>query len=413
MTSAMRRGACPSLSAPMATGDGLLVRLNPRNGALRPDQLAGVAQAALRYGNGLLEITSRGSMQIRGLHAETVMPFTNAVAELGIRSDEGIEIRTGALSGCDALEAADPLPVAAAVRTGLSDRGLSGRLAPKVSVVVDGGGALGLGGLPADMRLEALGGVGQALWRLHAAAGNGHEVVLLDRVEAQRAVEGCLDCLATLADAGQAARARDLQWQALHSTAEGLLSEVSPPVTSDPVLPIGEFALRGGALARGFALPFGQISATDLAAFAHDLDQEKELRLAPARGLLVLGLTPVESERLVETARRHGLVTKADDPRLRIVACAGAPACNSAHLPTKEIAAAIVSQQPALLPEGAMLHLSGCSKKCARPVGPALELVGSQSGWSVEEHGIQVDSSKLRALARIVERYASGKRRFA
>ena len=35
----LRRGACPSLSAPMVTGDGLLVRLIPRDGALQPEQL--------------------------------------------------------------------------------------------------------------------------------------------------------------------------------------------------------------------------------------------------------------------------------------------------------------------------------------------------------------------------------------
>ena len=31
-----RRGACPALSAPMHTGDGLLVRLNPVAGGLSP-----------------------------------------------------------------------------------------------------------------------------------------------------------------------------------------------------------------------------------------------------------------------------------------------------------------------------------------------------------------------------------------
>ncbi len=32
-----RRGACPALSAPMQTGDGLLVRLNPVAGGLSPN----------------------------------------------------------------------------------------------------------------------------------------------------------------------------------------------------------------------------------------------------------------------------------------------------------------------------------------------------------------------------------------
>lgn len=412
MTSVLRRGACPSLSVPMATGDGLLVRLNPRGGALRPHQLAGVAQAALRHGNGLLEITARGSLQIRGLRAETVAPFTDVVAALSIRSEEGVEIRTGALAGYDASELADPLPVAAAIRSGISDRGLSGRLAPKVSVVVDGGGALGLGALAADVRLEAVAGGESVQWRL-SVAGAGGRVILLRQANTEKAVDGCLDCLAVLAASGPASRARDLPRQAFAQLGDGRQEAEAPSAIAHPAMPVGEFLLRENLVARGFALPFGQIGAREIAAFARQLDPGRELRLAPGRGLLVLGLTPLESERLTETARGHGLVTEADDPRLRIAACAGAPACASAHLPTREIAAAIVSREPALLADGAMLHLSGCAKKCARPAGPSLELIGSQSGWTIEEHDMRADSLKRRSLMRVAEQFGPGKRRLA
>lgn len=411
MTGILRRGTCPSLSAPMATGDGLLARLNPRGGALLPRQLAGVAQAALRHGNGLLEITARGSLQIRGLRADTVEPFAGAVAALAIVSDEGIEVRTGALVGCDASEIADPLPVAAAIRSGVADRGLSGRLAPKVSVVVDGGGALNLSALPADIRIEAISRGNPVRWRL-SIAGSGRETFLV-QAEAGRAVDACLDCLAVLAASGPTSRVRDLPRQAFAHIGHGMKDEESRLAASNPAMPVGEFLLRDGVVARGFALPFGQISAPELAAFAGQLDPDRELRLAPGRGLLVLGLTPSESERLTDTARGHGLVTEADDPRLRIAACAGAPACASAHLPTREIAAAIVSQEPGLLPDGAMLHLSGCAKKCARPAGPSLELVGSQSGWTLEEHDMRVDKEQLRPLTRIATRFGPEKRRLA
>ena len=35
----MRRGACPTLSAPMKTGDGLLARIAPAHGVLTPEKL--------------------------------------------------------------------------------------------------------------------------------------------------------------------------------------------------------------------------------------------------------------------------------------------------------------------------------------------------------------------------------------
>ena len=42
MNAYTRRGACPALSAPMLTGDGFLVRLNPVAGGLSPKALIGL-----------------------------------------------------------------------------------------------------------------------------------------------------------------------------------------------------------------------------------------------------------------------------------------------------------------------------------------------------------------------------------
>ena len=63
-----RRGACPGLSAPMPTGDGLLVRLLPI-GTIPLAAFAHLCAAARRYGNGIVEVTGRGSIQVRGLNA--------------------------------------------------------------------------------------------------------------------------------------------------------------------------------------------------------------------------------------------------------------------------------------------------------------------------------------------------------
>ena len=64
MTAALRRDACPSLTAPMLTGDGWLARLTFTDG-LSGEGLAGLAAVAARLGNGLIEVTSRGSLQLR------------------------------------------------------------------------------------------------------------------------------------------------------------------------------------------------------------------------------------------------------------------------------------------------------------------------------------------------------------
>ncbi|MGB3388446.1 MAG: precorrin-3B synthase, partial [Pseudaminobacter sp.] len=52
MSAFARRGACPSISRPMQTGDGLLVRLNLVARSLSPKALIGLCESALRPGNG-------------------------------------------------------------------------------------------------------------------------------------------------------------------------------------------------------------------------------------------------------------------------------------------------------------------------------------------------------------------------
>ncbi|MEC8850478.1 MAG: precorrin-3B synthase, partial [Pseudomonadota bacterium] len=54
----------------MVTGDGLLVRLTLATRALRPTQWAALTAAAAVHGNGRLEISRRGNLQLRGLAAD-------------------------------------------------------------------------------------------------------------------------------------------------------------------------------------------------------------------------------------------------------------------------------------------------------------------------------------------------------
>ena len=86
-----RRGACPGLSAPMPTGDGLLVRLLPI-ATIPLAAFAELCRAARRHGNGVIEITSRGSVQVRGLRNETAPQFAAEIAALDIAADDGVPI---------------------------------------------------------------------------------------------------------------------------------------------------------------------------------------------------------------------------------------------------------------------------------------------------------------------------------
>ncbi len=116
MNAPMRRGACPALSAPMPTGDGLLIRLSPVSGGLSPKQLIELCELAARHGSGIVEVTARGSFQFRGFSQDSAGRFADDVNQLGITVRTGVPIETSPLAGMDPQEIADPLPLAEAIR---------------------------------------------------------------------------------------------------------------------------------------------------------------------------------------------------------------------------------------------------------------------------------------------------------
>ena len=67
MTRPAAKGWCPSAFTPMMSGDGLLVRIKPPFGQLHQAEMQALARLSQRYGNGILDLTSRANLQIRGV----------------------------------------------------------------------------------------------------------------------------------------------------------------------------------------------------------------------------------------------------------------------------------------------------------------------------------------------------------
>ncbi|MBZ9983039.1 precorrin-3B synthase [Mesorhizobium sp. B2-4-1] len=426
MNAYSRRGACPALSAPMQTGDGLLVRLNPVAGGLSPKLLIGLAESALRHGNGIMEVTARGSLQIRGLTTQSATLLAKEVDALGIVVRTGVPVETGPLAGIDPQEIVDPRPLADRIREAVEDAGLSQRLGPKVSVVVDGGGQLTMDAVTADVRLKAVSTEAGIRWRV-SVAGDGRNAKVLAKVNAHAARDIAVAALRMVAEKGREAHTRDLSERQIaslaswHSTAPpSVLPDISPtrgeiahsrsplpiswdaegePAPEPPISPlVGEMSGRteGGAVehprspigvfdlntgrALGIGLPYGSMPAERLIALAQSALTlgTSEIRLAPGRALLFLGQPPAANPSLQQTAATLGFVTAPTDPRTRIAACPGAPACASGRIATRDIAEAIATENADSL--DFTLHVSGCAKGCAHPGPAALTVVGGENG---------------------------------
>src|ERR1700738_4917592 len=150
------RGTCPGLADPMLTGDGLLARLAVAR-AIPLDAFAALCAAAQTHGNGIMEITSRGSLQVRGLGAKSAPAFAAAVETIDIADAAGGRVLASPLAGLDPHEIFDVSGISDRLLKLLVDSGLAAKLAPKVSIVVDGGGALHLEAIPCDIRFRAAG----------------------------------------------------------------------------------------------------------------------------------------------------------------------------------------------------------------------------------------------------------------
>src|SRR5580692_11817352 len=208
LASPQRRGACPGLSAPMVTGDGLLVRLLPI-GTIALDAFDALCTAARQHGNGIVEVTSRGSIQIRGLSAVSAPRFAAAVAALGIAAEDGIPVQINPLAGLDAKDIIDADALAADLRLALARPSLAARLSAKVSVAIDDGGLLNLDGIVADVRLraEAIDGVAALCV---SVGGDGRNATHLGCVAGRDGVEVATRLFEVLARQGRHARARDI-----------------------------------------------------------------------------------------------------------------------------------------------------------------------------------------------------------
>nr|WP_281374999.1 precorrin-3B synthase [Gluconacetobacter johannae] len=353
----MVKGWCPGALRPMPSGDGLLVRVRPPTGRLTQAQAAGIAHLAARHGNGLIDLSARANVQIRGVTDQTHAPLVAGLATLGLidptpeaEARRNIVVTPYWQAGDGTAELAERLTSAV-----LDDPTI--RLPGKFGFALDTGAHPVLREVSADIRIER-DATGALLCRADGAAGGA-------RVTPDGMAHTAL-ALARwfVASGGQGRMAAHLAGGAALPAAFTEM-EAAPAIGAPAPAPHRAVA---GVLV---GVAFGQMQARTLAALA-DL---APLRVTPWRLLLLEGQT-----RAPEIAH---IITRPDDPLLRVVACTGAPGCTQALHPTRVLARALAPHIPA----GALLHVSGCAKGCAHPGPTPLTLVAQTHGFDLVRGG--------------------------
>jgi precorrin-3B synthase len=152
-------------------------------------------------------------------------------------------------------------------------------------------------------------------------------------------------------------------------------------------------------LAIGIGLAFGH---TDVTLLEKLVEVARDLHVAfisaPGRALLVVGIAPKRVKSFNATARRLGFIVDPNDPRRRVVACAGAPICASGEIAARALAPSIVQTAAALLDTGEVIHISGCAKGCAHRGPAALTVIGRDGACDLLLDGAPAGSCAVEAL---------------
>ncbi|MBO9429083.1 precorrin-3B synthase [Sulfitobacter sp. R18_1] len=327
----------------MLSGDGLVVRLRVPQGRLTPAQARGVAGLATRYGNGMLDLSNRGNLQLRGVDPARHEGLIDALRALAlIDVDERTERRRNIMvspfwQAGDDTEFLSHALSAAAQAHALPD------VSAKFGYAVDAGLEPVLQADPADIRFE------------RSAEGQ-----LLLCIEGARRAKPVTRATAV---PEAIALAEWVRAQGVPRAARATATGAPLPAGFDCPRQTGQGTPAPGLYPAGalVACAFGQMEAETLAALA----ELGPLRLTPWRRLLIEG-----APRLPDLA---GLITAADDPLLRVVACIGAPGCAQGRGETRGLA----RQLAAVVSKGQRLHVSGCAKGCAAPRATDLTLTAT------------------------------------
>ncbi len=353
---------CPTAWAPMAAGDGLLLRVRPPFGRMTIAQWRVLGEVAQEHGNGAIDLTSRAGLQLRGLAPATCDAARDALIATGLVDPDPVRDARSLLLAPDWQPGDDTHRIAAALHDRLDDLP---PLPGKIGIAIDAGAVRSLADSPADFRIE-----------------RGRDGGLMIRADGQ--VTG-----AAVSTGGEATALIALaRWfVASDGIAAGRMARHAAPLpgwatgTLAPAARAAPPPIGPHPLGTAIGLPFGRIDASAALALAN-LPGLAGVRLTPWRRLILEGVAPGAA----------GLPRP--DPRLLAIdACVGAPACPQASVATRSLA---IRLAPFV---GDRVHVSGCAKGCARARTADIVLTGRDGRFDLARHARAGDPPVMTGLS--------------
>ena len=353
-----RTDHCPGVLRPHQAADGAMVRVRLPGGQTTGIGLVRLASLARRHGSGLLQLTSRASVQVRGLPTPVPTAVADELAAAGFlpsRTHERVRnIVASPLTGLSPApgsgRAVDLRPMIAALDHALlAEPGLATLPGRFLFALDDGRGDVT--GLGADLAYRALDATSGTV--LIGGTDRGFPI------DATAAVHALVE----IALGFQEARTESAAWHVRELPGFAARYPRTDPGWPAPGgSPVALGAVGGHA---SVAVPMGLLDPAQMDLVAA-LAGERPVVVTPWRGLVIADA----ADRLDELVAA-GLVAVADSFWTAVTACVGSPWCAKSGVDTRQLLGAAAAL-PATWPR---THVSGCERRCGAPAGEHRDLV--------------------------------------
>jgi precorrin-3B synthase len=369
--------------------DGLLARVRLPGGLIDAGQLRVLAGLADELGDGRLELTSRGNVQLRGLDPNAAGALTDALARAGLlpslSHDQVRNVLASPLAGLDG--GPDLTGIVRAFDAALCARPRLAALSGRFLFAVDDGRG-DVGGLGADVvaTVRTDGAVVNGLTVRRASCREERAVGEISADSPDGVVAAMLACadafLDVRAELGSGAwRIADLpegpeRVRALVAARLGLAAAPKETVSTKATRLVGLVTVReGSGISVVLIAPLGRLASAQVTWLAERI-ADQTARITPWRSVVLPGLD--DAAGVLDEAAVLGFGTDDGSPWLRVTACAGRPGCASALADVQADAAGFAARWP-----GRLLHVSGCARHCGRPAATEIDVTATSEGYQV------------------------------
>lgn len=360
---------CPGVLRLIEAADGHLARVRLPGGFVTAEQLRVLARLAGEMGDGRVELTSRGNIQLRALAADAAARLTSELAAAGLLPsldhDRVRNVLASPLAGLDG--GPDLAPIVRVLDAGLCAQPRLAKLPGRFLFAIDDGRG-DVARLGADVVAVARPG-GATVSGLRVSPDDVATVMLASAeafLDERAALESSAWRIADLP--GGAERVRDLV-----AARRGLARAAGSPGSAEP--PARPAGIVAGGSAVVLLAPLGRLTARQVGWLA-DRVARRAARVTPWRSVVL----PDQAEAAGVLREAAGLGFGVDDtsPWMSVTACAGKPGCASALADVQADAAGFAARWP-----DRIVHVSGCARHCGRPPATQVDVTASSEGYQV------------------------------